>query len=560
MSPNMAPVNSLLLQNKQSGQGRLVIDPITRIEGHLRIEVEVRDGQVVEAWSTGTLFRGVETILKGRNPEDAWVFTQRLCGVCTYVHGSTSVRAVEDALGLLIPANARIIRNLMMGAQYLHDHLVHFYHLHALDWVDVVSALSADPAQTAALAQSISPDAPAVDYAQVKTRLQTMVDSGQLGVFTGGFWGHGAYLLSPEENLLLAAHYLAALRQQVDTARMHAIFGGKNPHPQSLMVGGVTCRNELNSSSIAEFRALLAQTRSFIQTMYLPDLALVARKYTDWASYGGSRNFLACGEFPQSASEPSSLFFPQGVITNRGNVTDFDQAEVVEHVARSWYDDQSAGHPWEGETLPAYTGLSTGDRYSWLKAPRYQNQAREVGPLARMLVAYGRGVPEAVSTVNSFLSANGLDASVLYSTLGRTAARGLETIIIAQEMEDWLDDLEGNIGSGNFTTRIPWNMVSSANGVGFNEAPRGALGHWIHIQGGKIANYQMVVPSTWNLGPRCENDLPGPVEEALVGTPVADTSRPLEVIRTVHSFDPCLACAVHVFDPRKQRQSLVRVA
>jgi len=531
---------------------RIVIDPVTRIEGHLRIEVEVANGQVANAWSSGTLFRGVEIILKGRRPEDAWLFTQRLCGVCTYVHGSTSVRCVEDALNLGIPDNARVVRNLLMGAQFLHDHIVHFYHLHALDWVDVVSALSANPATTAGLAHDVSPNAYTIDFAAVKARLQTLVSSGQLGPFTGGYWGHPAYILSPEENLLLVAHYLEALHQQVRTAKMHAIFGGKNPHPQSLIVGGVTCRYDITSARIAEFKAILDETKNFIDSFYLPDVALLAQRYKGtWSGIGGSDNFLAFGEFPEGPSEPGSLFFPRGAILGQGPIQPVDLSRINEHVSHSWYAGTAALNPAAGVTEPSYTSPSTSDRYSWLKAPRYLDQPMEVGPLARMLVASQGGQTEAALAVTDFQSKTGV--SNLRSVLGRTAARALETQIIAGRMYQWLNQLN-TAGS----TRVRWTMPAQAAGVGLNEAPRGALGHWIDIQNGQIANYQMVVPSTWNFGPRCANELPGPAEKALVGTPVADPARPLEVLRAVHSFDPCIACAVHVIDTRNRRVVKVR--
>jgi len=540
---------------------RIVIDPITRVEGHLRIEVEIRDGKVAAAWSTGTLFRGIETILKGRNPEDAWLFTQRLCGVCTYVHGASSVRCVEDAMGLTVPANARTIRNLLMGAQYLHDHIIHFYHLHALDWVDVVSALGADPGATAQLAAEVSPNAPALDFTAVRQRLQTFVDGGQLGPFANAYWGHEQYWLTPEENLLLAAHYLEALKMQVKTARLHAIFGGKNPHVQSLRVGGVTCGREINGANISAFRALLQETRAFIDHFYLPDAVVLANRYGgwEWGQVGGSNsdNFLACGEFPLTATEPGSLFLPRGVIFggNVGNVQDLNPDSISEHVRHSWYAGDQARNPTVGETVPNYTGLNTAERYSWLKAPRYQDQPMEVGPLARVLVAYGKSHPAVKAAVDSFLTASDLqDFNVMFSTIGRTAARAIETQVIAHAMEDWLASLQAG-GSALQRAAIP----ASGTGTGFNEAPRGALGHWIDIRNQKIGNYQLVVPSTWNFGPRCANELPGPIEKALVGTPVADASRPVEILRTVHSLDPCIACAVHVIDPGNDRAYEIRV-
>ncbi len=538
---------------------RIVVDPVTRIEGHLRIEVEVTDGVVTNAWSTGTLFRGIEIILKGRNPEDAWVFTQRLCGVCTYVHGVTSVRSVENALSLTIPDNARIVRNLLMGTQFLHDHIVHFYHLHALDWVDIEKALTAKPDLVQEQASQLFPQARTMNYGAVQERLKTLAGTGHLGPFAGGYWGHPAYTLTPEVNLILVAHYLEALRQQARTAQMHAIFGGKNPHVQSLLVGGVTCKYDLNAARIDEFRALWQETKEFIDTIYLPGVSFLAQEYgkSGWGTLGSSSgSFLAFGEFPESAAEPESLFFPQGVILKGRPIAPVDTSEILEHVRRSWYAGGAALHPSEGVTVPRYTSLNTADRYSWLKAPRYQNEPMEVGPLARMLVAYESRQDEARSSVKDFLSTTGLQVGALNSTLGRTAARALETRIIAEAMGPWIDQLQ--LGGSTALEGRP-AMPASARGMGLNEAPRGALGHWIEISNQKIANYQMVVPSTWNFGPRCANGKPGPVEKALIGTPVADPERPVEILRTVHSFDPCIACAVHVIDTRKDKVYKVRV-
>lgn len=533
---------------------RITIDPITRIEGHLKVEVEITGGVVTDAWSSGTLFRGVETILQGREPEDAWLFTQRLCGVCTYVHGASSVRSVEDAINLTIPENARIVRNLLMGGQFVHDHPVHFYHLHALDWVDIVSALQADPYATESLAASISSNPPAVDYAATQTKLQTFVDSGQLGPFAGGYWGHSAYTLTPEENLLYAAHYLYALKKQVKAANMHAIFGAKNPHLQSLRVGGVTCKDEITTTRIGEFKTLLAEMKDFIDNVYIPDVVYLAGKYSGWGSLGPATNYLAFGEFQLGNNEPNDLFFPRGFIMNKDvtGVQNVDLSKISEHIQHSFYTG-TAKHPSVGETNPNYTTYNTADRYSWLKAPRYNGEPMEVGPLARVMVAYGKGMPEVVSLVNSVLAQTGLAVSDLHSTLGRVAARAIETKVIADAMAGWVDQL-----STSGETFIGPTMPASASGVGLNEAPRGALGHWINITDGKIGNYQMVVPSTWNCGPRCDSGKRGPMEEALIGTPVADPEKPIEILRTVHSFDPCIACAVHVIDKENEKSYTVK--
>jgi [NiFe] hydrogenase large subunit len=539
----------------------VVIDPVSRIEGHLRIEVEVTDGFVSKAWSSATLFRGIEPILLGRDPLDAPIITQRLCGVCTYVHAATAISAIEDAADVTAPENARIVRNLLMGAQFLHDHIVHFYNLHGLDWVDVVSALSADPASTESLAASLSPNARPLDFAGSQSRLQKMVDTGNLGPFANAYWGHTAYSLTPEENLLLVTHYLEALRQQIETARMMSILGGKNPHPQSMVVGGVTCGNSLTTSRLNDFRAYLDTTKDFVDTIYMPDLEYLAGKYSSWASIGGFFNHMAYGEFPLGANIPSDLFMPRGYIMNGdlNAVYNLDEAAITEHVARSWYQGSTDQHPATGVTDPNWTDLNTSERYSWSKAPRYNGEAMEVGPLSRVLVGYASGKAEFVNAVNNFLQATGLTESQLFSTLGRTAARAIESQLIGNEMHGWVNQLETNMNGGNTDVFVSSSRPSSAWGVGWGEAPRGALGHWIEIGDGNIANYQMVVPSTWNFGPRCAAGIPSPLEKALVGTPVSDTANPVEILRVVHSYDPCIACGVHVVDAKEGTGTYVRV-
>jgi [NiFe] hydrogenase large subunit len=328
---------------------------------------------------------------------------------------------------------------------------------------------------------------------------------------------------------------------------------------QSLRVGGVTCGREINGTNINHFRTLLEETRAFIDNFYLPDAVVLANRYGAWTAYGGSGNFLACGEFPLSSDEPGSLYFPRGVIFGRDvtNVQLLNPESISEHVRHSWYAGDRALNPTVGETVPNYTGLDTANRYSWLKAPRYEGKPMEVGPLARVLVAYGSGHREVTAAVDGFLQASGLGElgfEVMFSTIGRTAARAIETQVIAYAMDSWMQSLQAG-GAALQRAAIP----TTGTGMGFNEAPRGALGHWIDIQNHKIGNYQLVVPSTWNFGPRCANELPGPIEEALVGTPVADASRPVEVLRTVHSLDPCIACAVHVIDPNNDRAYEIRV-
>lgn len=545
---------------------RVIVDPITRIEGHLRIEVEIEGGKVVNAWSSGQMFRGIEMILQGRDPRDAHQFVQRSCGVCTYVHAISSVRAVDDAVGVKIPANARLIRNLLHGAQYQHDHLVHFYHLHALDWVDIVSALKADPKKTAALSDNVSgASVGGTNYfKQVQQRLKTFVDSGQLGPFSNAYWGHSAYKLPPEANLMACAHYIEALKLQARTARLHAIFGGKNPHPQSLVVGGVTAVKDLAADRIAEFLFITKETQEFIKNVYLPDLMAIAGFYKEWGGIGGCTNFLTYGEFPQSDKEPESLFMPRGVIFDRklNKIKSVDQKKVTEDVTRAWYEDGKARHPWKGETKPLQEDPKYDPdkgKYSWMKAPRYKDKACEVGPLARVLIAYGKGHKEIKPLVDQALKSLDIPASALFSTLGRTAARSIETVVIGDAMQGWVMELVENLKNGDTKTYEPYEMPDSAEGVGLNDVPRGALGHWIKIEDGKIGNYQYVVPSTWNLSPRDAKGQLSPVEEALIGTPIADPKKPLEVLRTVHSFDPCIACAVHVIDPNSNEVYKIKV-
>lgn len=568
---------------------KIVIDPITRIEGHLRIEVEVQDGRVTNAWSSATMFRGIELILRGRDPRDAWVFTQRICGVCTTVHAVCSVRAVEDALGIQIPPNARLLRNIIEGIQYVQDHIIHFYHLHALDWVDIVSALDADPAATAQLAQSISdwPKSSATYFKGVQDRLKAFVASGQLGPFNNAYWGHPAYKLPPEANLMAVAHYLEALDLQREIIKAHAILGGKNPHPQTYLVGGMASpidpnsQAALNADSIAHLKSLFVKAREFTEKVYLPDVLAVAPFYLEWAGLGeGLGNFLAYGDFPltdtQSSDNPGDLFLPRGIILNRdlSTVYPVDHQKIAEYVTHSWYtydDESQPKHPWDGETRPNYTGpnppyefLDTDGKYSWLKAPRYDGKAMEVGPLARMLVAYASGHERVQYWVNTVLQRLGVGPEALFSTLGRIAARCIETVTVAEQLVSWTEELAARMGSGDLRIHElshwdPSTWPKEATGWGWLEAPRGALGHWVHIKDGKIVNYQAVVPSTWNGSPRDANGQPGAYEASLIGTPVADPERPLEVLRTIHSFDPCMACAAHILDPSGREIVRVRI-
>ncbi len=538
---------------QSSYTGPIVVDPLTRIEGHLRIEVEVEGGKIKEARSSATLFRGLETILKGRDPRDAQHFTQRTCGVCTYTHALASTRCLEDAINKPIPANATYIRNLVLANQFMHDHLVHFYHLHALDFVDVANALQADPAKAAKLASSISPrKATAEDFAAVQAKLKTFVNSGQLGPFTNAYFlgGHQGYYMDPEANLVCTAHYLQALRAQVEVARGMAVFGAKNPHTQFTVAGGVTCYDALTPKRIKEFRDIYAKSRAFIEEVYIPDLLLVASYYKDWAGIGGTSNFMAFGEFPAVGGERdlNSRWYKPGVIYDRkvGSVQPFDPSKINEQVKHSWYEGQPR-EPYNGETNPHFTFMGDKAKYSWNKAPRYDNHAVETGPLAQMLVAYGQNHKTIKPTVDAVLGKLNVGPEALFSTLGRTAARGIQTLVIAQQMENWLNEYENNIGKDKQIVE-DYAVPVSGRGVGFVDAPRGGLSHWMTIKDSKIDNFQLVVPTTWNLGPRDDKDVPSAAETALVGTPVADPKRPVEILRTIHSFDPCIACSVHVID------------
>ncbi len=525
------------------------------------------------------MFRGIEVILRGRDPREAWIWAQRICGVCTMVHALASVNAVEDALGIEVPDNARLIRNIIAATQTVQDHVIHFYHLHALDWVDVVSALKADPAKTSQLAQSISdwPMSSAKYFKGVQDRVGALVASKQLSLFGAGYWGHPAYHLPPEANLMAVAHYLEALQFQKEFIRIHAVLGGKNPHLQTFLVGGMATAMDPNEPGATvnperiDFLLQVAKSAiAFVNQVYIPDVLAVANFYPDWFKLGaGVGNYMCYGGYPQgSIKDPADFFLPRGIILDRdlSNVHPVDPANVTEYVTHSWYEysggDQVAKHPYEGETNPKYSGpkppyefLEVNEKYSWLKAPRYQDQVMEVGPLARMLVAYASGQPDVKALVDATLAKLKASPSALFSTLGRVAARALETQLLASRLVGWIEQLGNNLASGNVRIHNgekwdPNSWPKTAQGFGFFEAPRGSLGHWVQIEDQAIKNYQAVVPSTWNAGPRDARGQRGPYESALLKTPVADPERPLELLRTIHSFDPCLACAVHVVDAR----------
>ena len=566
---------------------RVVVDPITRIEGHLRIEAQTEGGRITNAWASSTQFRGIEIIMQGRDPRDAWAFTQRICGVCTVVHAVASCRAVEDALDIHIPANANLIRNLIHGMQFVQDHVIHFYHLHALDWVDVVSALSANPADTAAISRKISPwpNNSETYFRDVQNRIKKFVSGGQLGIFTNGYWGHPAYKLPPAVNLLAVAHYLEALDWQRDVIRLHTIFGGKNPHPNFLVGGMASAINlddtaTINAERLTDIHDMIQRARTFVEQVYWPDLVAIAGFYKDWAAVGGGTgNYLAVGEFPDGdVRDINTLYFPRGIILNKdlSKVVPYDHNQVREYINSSWYEyakgDDAGLHPFEGETKAKYTGpptpwtyLQGEKKYSWMKAPRYDGRPMEVGPLARALVAYASGHDDYRQMVKTVLDTLDVGPAALFSTLGRTAARGIETVLLARRLQVWYEKLVERIKNGDVRTfdNSKWDPAkwpAKAQGYGYLDAPRGALGHWVQIEDQKISRYQCVVPSTWNCSPRDAQGQPGPYEAALMDHhPLVDPERPIEILRTIHSFDPCMACGVHVLDATGKLVTQVRV-
>jgi len=586
---------------KLDGAGkRVVVDPLTRIEGHLRVEVNLdSDNVICNAVSSGTMWRGIETILRGRDPRDAWAFTERICGVCTGAHALTSVRAVENALGITIPDNANSIRNIMQLCLLVHDHLVHFYHLHALDWVDVVAALRADPKATSVFAQSIStwPLSSPGYFKDLQIRLTKFVESGQLGPFKNAYWGHPAYKLPPEADLMCVAHYLEALDFQKEIVKIHAVYGGKNPHPNWL-VGGVPCAinvdgtgavGALNIERLNLVSSIIDRSVEFVEQVYLPDIAAIGSFYKDWLYGGGLSgvNVMSYGDIPENANDYSakSLKLPRGVILN-GNLKEVlpidhaDPEQIQEFVAHSWYKypDESIGlHPWDGVTEPNFQlGVNTkgtrtniqeldeGGKYSWIKAPRWRGNAVEVGPLARYIIGYAQGNAAFRDPTEKLLKALDLPVTALFSTLGRTAARALECQWAAHQMRYFQDKLVARIKAGDTATANvgkwkPDLWPKEARGYGFSEAPRGALGHWIKIKQTKIDNYQCVVPTTWNGSPRDSKGNIGAFEASLINTPMADPEKPLEILRTIHSFDPCLACSTHVMGQDGQQMAFVKV-
>jgi hydrogenase large subunit len=580
-----------------NGGRRIVVDPVTRIEGHMRCEVNVdADNIIRNAVSTGTMWRGLEVILKGRDPRDAWAFVERICGVCTGCHALASVRSVEDALGIRIPKNAHLIREMMAKVLQWHDHVVHFYHLHALDWVNPVNALKADPQATSALQQMVSPDHPMSSpgyFRDVQNRLRKFIESGQLGIFKNGYWDNPAYKLPPEADLMAVTHYLEALDFQKEIVKVHTVFGGKNPHP-NYMVGGVPCAINMDGNQAAGaplnmerlnfVRARLLEAYEFSKNVYIPDVLAIASFYKGWLYGGGlsATSVMDYGDYERVPYDHSTCQLPGGVILN-GNWNEVhpidprDPAQVQEFVTHSWYtygDDSKGLHPWDGITEARYElgPLAKGTRtniieldeaakYSWIKSPRWRGNAVEVGPLARYILAYAQNVgyvrdqvDDALGRFNALAGTSLTPAQALPTTIGRTLARALEAHYCAKMMLDDWDHLIANIKAGDLATANiekwdPKSWPQEAKGVGTVAAPRGGLGHWIRIKDGRIENYQCVVPTTWNGSPRDPMGNIGAFEASLMNTPMERPDEPVEILRTLHSFDPCLACSTHVMAP-----------
>jgi ferredoxin hydrogenase large subunit/hydrogenase large subunit len=500
----------------------ILIDPITRIEGHLSIRVQVDQGRVTSAESIGESFRGFEAILRGRKPLDAQYITQRICGVCPVEHAIASVLAQDAAYGITPPTNGRLIRNIVAAANFIQSNILHFYTLSAIDFIDVTAVLKyqgQDPA-LGYLKGWVQSELRSTNYYPAAPFLPRM---------------NGDYAADPELNLGALRHYIQALELRSEASKLGALLGGKLPHVASIIPGGATIR--VGGRIIADCISLIQRLRDFIERCYIPDVLAVASAYSSYYGIGaGPGNYLAFGVFHEDAAGTNKLL-PSGVLTG-GVYSALDQSRITEDVGCSWFSSGSGQHPLSGDTTPAPDKAGA---YSWIKAPRYNGHVMEVGPLARVLIAYQSGTnPALTAQVDALLLATGRSLGELNSVMGRHAARAVETKIIADRCEQWLEQLTADaIG---FT---PFTIPSSCQGIGLTEAARGALGHWMQVSGGVISRYQCVVPTTWNASPRDDRGQPGAMEQALVGTPVADPTSPVETVRVVRSFDPCLSCAVH---------------
>ena len=563
---------------------RISIDPITRIEGHLRIDCEIENGVVTNAWSSGTMWRGMENIVKGSDPRDAWMIMQRICGVCTTVHAIISVRAVEDALGAKVPVNAQYIRNMILSAHSMHDHIVHFYQLSAMDWVDITAALNADPDKAAEMLKGVSTWGlnSANEFRNVQNKIKSLVESGQLGIFANGYFGHPAMKLPPEVNLIAVAHYLQALECQRDCNRIVALLGGKTPHIQNLAIGGVANPINLDSQSVLNLERLMFvkscidRLNDFVTQVYRVDAAIIAAYYPEWLNLGKtSGNYLSVPEYPIDGDN-SKFVLTGGYIENFDISTfrpitqqkdEFVVKGIKESGKHAWYEDDEPLEPWAGLTRPKYTGWQDEGKYSWVKAPSFYGKVVEVGPLAYLMCNLANENKDTLHHFNHIkglyekLSGHTLSVDHLHSTLGRIIARTVHCCVLNNILEQQWKLLVDNIGTGDTVAYLKTDIPQTGEfkGVGFGEVPRGMLSHWVVVKNGKIENYQAVVPSTWNAGPRNQNDEMGPYELSIIGTPVADPTKPLEVVRTIHSFDPCMSCAVHVVNTENGEVTQVKV-
>jgi hydrogenase large subunit len=521
-----------------------VIDPLTRIEGHLRVECEVEGGVITDAWVSGGLFRGMEAVMQGRRPSDAFYISQRICGVCPISHGHASTMSAESALGVTIPNGARLVRNIIEAAQFLHSHILWFYTLAALDYVNPAKALEANIADTYALAQAAGTST--ANFGAVQNKVKTLVEGGDLSIFTGGWLDHPGFAadMPAELHLIAVAHYLEALEMQSEASRVIAIMGGKFPHFMTSIPGGTSWMPTEEKLDDVLFR--LIRVRDWVMATMIPDTLAIAPFYKEALGYGGGTGkFLAWGVFNDPSMEMVNRYMPNGFVdaTVGLTVSDADPAKIAEYVEHSWLSEGTTGlHPSEGVTVPpagAFPGYDTADKYTWAKAPRYEGHSTEVGPLSRMIVAYLRGVSPVKSIIDSTLAALGAPGQpeVLVSLLGRVAARNLETAVVADWSLEWVNELIGAVKDGGVEFFKPIE-ADSGKGAGMWEAPRGALGHWMNVENGLIANYQVVTPSTWDISPRDKDGVRGPMEEALVGAPVLDPERPIEAGRIARSFDP----------------------
>jgi Ni,Fe-hydrogenase I large subunit len=566
----------------------IALDPVTRVGGQLRVEVELDGGIVTDAWVSGTGYRGIERILEGRDARDAWLIAQRICATSGTAHAIASVRAVEQALGATAPANARIVRNLLAGTQLVVDAASAFYIRQIWDWMDPRAALAADPAATSVLARSLSawPSSGADYFAAIQKRLAATVTSDQPGPFVLES-SHPANTLSPEASLILAAHYVEALDWRRRVLAIETILGGKSPHLQTLLVGGLAIYPDwggptkpvsgehlwdvvrssvspLGSAGLTAVSGKIDDAVAFSDQVLVPDVLLMLGAYPDAAGLGrGIGHYLAFGEFPADGSDRPVLALPRGRVMDR-NVADLVEVGpdgVAETTARAWYAAETDGtdlrRPSVGRTEPRYSGprpsfdtVTATDRYTWVKAPRYEDDPMEVGPLARLLVASAADSSEVQGRLSEALAALGLGEDALFGTLGRILARAVEASIVVHRLGDWLAELRDHLAAGDMaladlTIWDPATWPNEAAGYALGESARGAVGHWVSIRSGRVVAYQVVDATTWNASPRDADGRHGALEAALVGTVVADSHRPLELLRVIHSFDPCLSCGVH---------------